>query len=101
LRFEEVTMSTTTTTWPAGPVRATRETGVRALAAQQYEWDTHYRLATRAGLDPDIAKAVAEGRRPERMAEDEGYFTLLAMVMNTARTPLPAGRTPALAPLGR
>jgi 4-carboxymuconolactone decarboxylase len=31
----------------------------------------------------------------------QGYYTLLAMVMNTARTPLPAGRTPALAPLGR
>src|SRR5229473_1177841 len=38
---------------------------------QQYEWDAHYPLATRAGLDPDIAKAVAEGRRPDRMAEDE------------------------------
>jgi 4-carboxymuconolactone decarboxylase len=108
---------------------------------QQYEWDAHYPLATRAGLNPDIVKALAEGRRPERMAEDEeivynlctelqrnqsvsdasyqravaklgeqgvidaigiqGYYTLLAMVMNTARTPLPAGRTPALAPLGR
>jgi 4-carboxymuconolactone decarboxylase len=108
---------------------------------QQYEWDAHYPLATRAGLNPDTAKAVAEGRRPDRMAEDEevlynlctelqrnqsvsdasyqravaklgeqgvidavgiqGYYTLLAMVMNTARTPLPAGRTPALAPLGR
>jgi 4-carboxymuconolactone decarboxylase len=108
---------------------------------QQYEWDAHYPLATRAGLNPDTAKAVAEGRRPDRMAEDEevlynlctelqrnqsvsdatyqravatlgeqgvidaigiqGYYTLLAMVMNTARTPLPAGRTPALGPLGR
>jgi 4-carboxymuconolactone decarboxylase len=28
-----------------------------------------------------------------------GYYTLLSMVMNTARTPLPAGATPALAPL--
>ena len=26
-----------------------------------------------------------------------GYYTLLAMVMNTARTPLPAGAKPALA----
>jgi 4-carboxymuconolactone decarboxylase len=31
----------------------------------------------------------------------QGYYTLLAMVMNTARTPLPQGRAPALAPLGR
>jgi 4-carboxymuconolactone decarboxylase len=106
---------------------------------QQYEWDAHYTLAMQAGLRPDIAAAVAEGRRPEKMAEDEdilytflmelhrtqsvsdaayqrmvgrfgeqgvvdaigiqGYYTLLAMVMNTARTPLPAGRTPPLKPI--
>lgn len=103
---------------------------------QQYEWNAHYTLAMRAGLHPDIAKAVAEGRRPTSMAEDEailydlclelhrnrsvsdatyaravskfgeqgvidtvgivGYYTLLAMVMNTARTPLPDGAAAAL-----
>ena len=31
----------------------------------------------------------------------EGYYTLLAMVMNTARTPLPAGAKPPLAALPR
>ena len=106
---------------------------------QQYEWDAHYSLAMQAGLRPEIAAAVAEGRRPEKMAEDEdilytflmelhrdqsvsdptyarmvgkfgeqgvidalgiqGYYTLLAMVMNTARTPLAAGKTPPLRPL--
>ena len=30
-----------------------------------------------------------------------GYYTMLAMVMNTARTPLPAGVKPPLAPLPR
>jgi 4-carboxymuconolactone decarboxylase len=30
-----------------------------------------------------------------------GYYTTLAMMMNVARTPLPAGRTPALRPLER
>jgi 4-carboxymuconolactone decarboxylase len=30
-----------------------------------------------------------------------GYYTLLAMVMNTARTPLPPGVVPPLAPLPR
>ena len=30
-----------------------------------------------------------------------GYYTLLAMVMNTARTPLPAGQKPALTPFPR
>ena len=95
----------------------------------------------KAGLRPDIAAALAEGRRPEKMAEDEdilytflmelhknqsvsdptyarmvgkfgekgvidalgiqGYYTLLAMVMNTTRTPLPNGVAPPLAPLPR
>jgi 4-carboxymuconolactone decarboxylase len=30
-----------------------------------------------------------------------GYYTLIAMVLNTARTPLPEGATPALAPFPR
>jgi 4-carboxymuconolactone decarboxylase len=108
---------------------------------QNYEWDAHYTLAMQAGLNPEIAAALAEGRRPARMAEDEeilynlctelhhtkgvsdatyqravakfgeqgvidavgiqGYYTLLAMVMNTTRTPLPEGRTPVLKPLAR
>ena len=108
---------------------------------QNYEWDAHYTLAMQAGLHPDVASALAEGKRPARMAEDEeilynlctelhrtkgvsdptyqravakfgeqgvidaigiqGYYTLLAMVMNAARTPLPDGHTPALKPLSR
>lgn len=38
---------------------------------QQYEWNAHYRAALNAGLDPEIVKAVAEGRRPDRMSEEE------------------------------
>ena len=108
---------------------------------QQYEWNAHHPLAMKGGLNPEIAKAVAEGRRPEKMAEDEaalydfcielhrnrsvsdatyaralakfgeqgvvdaiglsGWYTLVAMVLNTARTPLPAGAAPALAPFPR
>lgn len=104
---------------------------------QQYEWNAHDPAAIKAGLKPEIIAAVAEGRRPDQMAEDEtilydlcmelqrnhsvsdatyaralakfgeagivetasiaGYYTLLAMVMNTARTPLPAGAKPPLA----
>ena len=30
-----------------------------------------------------------------------GYYTMLAMVLNTARTPVPAGHTPALSPFPR
>jgi 4-carboxymuconolactone decarboxylase len=108
---------------------------------QNYEWNAHEPLARQAGLSADIVKAVAEGRRPERMADDEdalytlcdelhrnqsvsdatyaravarfgeqgvidalgitGYYTMLAMVLNTARTPLPGGAKPALAPFPR
>jgi len=38
---------------------------------QQFEWQVHYPLAIEAGLAPEIAAAIAEGRRPRRMAEDE------------------------------
>lgn len=108
---------------------------------QNYEWDAHNRIALQAGLSPDVVKAVADGRRPDRMGEDEeilysfctelqrnqsvsdatysravakfgeqgvvdmvgisGYYTLLAMMLNTARTPVPAGHTPGLAPFPR
>ena len=37
----------------------------------QYEFYAHRRLALQAGLKPEIADAVAEGRRPEGMEEDE------------------------------
>jgi len=103
---------------------------------QQYEWDVHYPIALKAGLSPEIAKAVADGRRPLNMPADEelvydfltelddtrsvsdatyaravarfgeqgvidmvsvsGYYTFLAMVMNTARTALPVDHKPAL-----
>jgi 4-carboxymuconolactone decarboxylase len=108
---------------------------------QQYEWNAHEPLALKGGLKPEIVTAIAEGRRPERMAEDEdilytlcdelqrlqsvsdatyaravgkfgeagvvdaigisGYYTLLAMVLNTARTPLPPGAKPGLTPFPR
>jgi len=108
---------------------------------QQYEWNAHQAAALQGGLRADIVAAVAEGRRPERLAEDEeavyalwdelqthqsvsdatyaraiarlgeqgvidalgitGYYTMLAMVLNTARTPLPPGVAPPLAPFPR
>lgn len=106
---------------------------------QQYEWHAHYQLAIKAGVSVETGKAIAEGRRPRPMTDEEeilydfcdelrrnqsvsdatyarfvskfgeqgvidvagivGYYTMLSMVMNTARTPLPAGATPGLAPL--
>jgi 4-carboxymuconolactone decarboxylase len=93
---------------------------------QEFEWSHHYTYALEAGLAPAIIAAIAEGRRPPAMAEDEaaaydfaselqrrksvsdatfatarlafgepgvidlvgivGYYSLLAMMMNVART---------------
>ena len=106
---------------------------------QQYEWDAHAPLALKAGVSTDTVRAIAEGRRPRPMTEEEevlydyfdelhrnqsvtdatyarlvkkfgeqgvidaagiiGYYTTLAMVMNTTRTPLPANSKPGLQPL--
>jgi len=108
---------------------------------QQYEWNAHQPLALNGGLKGEIVDAIAEGRRPARMAGDEeavyalveelqrnqsvsdatyasaiaavgeqgvidavalaGQYTMLAMVLNTARTPLPQGARPGLAPFPR
>jgi hypothetical protein len=50
--------------------------------------------------DPTYAKAVAKFGEPGvvEAASLEGYYTFLSMVMNTARSPMPAGVKPALAP---
>ncbi len=37
----------------------------------QYEWFAHHRLAMQAGLSPQVAQDVAEGRVPTGMKEDE------------------------------
>lgn len=49
---------------------------------QQFEWWAHYRQALEAGLEREIADAVAEGRRPTGMAEDEEIvYDLLTEVL--------------------
>ena len=105
----------------------------------QYEFYAHRRLALQAGLKPEIVDAVADGRRPDAMQDDEaivydfatellhtggvsepvyqraldrfgergvidlvgaaGYYTLVSLVLNVARVPLPPGETPPLKPL--
>jgi 4-carboxymuconolactone decarboxylase len=37
----------------------------------QFEWWAHHRLALEAGLDPAVAKDIAEGRRPSSLKPDE------------------------------
>jgi 4-carboxymuconolactone decarboxylase len=106
--------------------------------SQAFSFSGHSERALQAGLKPEIAKAVAEGRRPQNMAADEeaaydfsielhrnhsvsdatyaralsifgeqgiidiigvnGHYTLISMVLNTARTPPPKGATTLLAP---
>ena len=38
---------------------------------QDYEWYVHYPIALKAGIKRSIADAIADGRRPEGMSEDE------------------------------
>ena len=101
---------------------------------QQYEWNAHYPIAVKAGVKREILDAIAEGRRPSAMSDEEtilyefcqelhhdkavsdatyaralkafgeqgvvdaigisGYYTLLAMTLNTARTPAGENRQP-------
>ena len=39
--------------------------------SQDYEWTVHYPIALKAGIKADIADAVADGRRPAGMSDDE------------------------------
>ncbi len=38
---------------------------------QDYEWYVHYPIALKAGISQAIADAIADGRRPSGMSEDE------------------------------
>lgn len=109
--------------------------------SQPYEWAVHYPIAVKAGVTPEMAKAIAERRRPEAMSVEDatlfdfcdellrtqsvtdgtyarmvaafgepgvvdtvgilGYYTMLAMMLNTARTPAPANGSPPLPALPR
>ncbi|MGH8673289.1 MAG: carboxymuconolactone decarboxylase family protein [Burkholderiales bacterium] len=102
----------------------------------QFEWYAHHQFALKAGLDPAVAAAIAEGRRPDTMRDDEaaiyafctellettqvsdttfdrlvrcvgergaidligalGYYSLVSMVLNVDRYPLPDGIDPPL-----
>ncbi len=38
---------------------------------QQFEWSVHAPIAIKAGVSPEIVKAISEGRRPATMSDDE------------------------------
>lgn len=39
--------------------------------SQDYEWHVHHPIALKAGIKPEIAEAIADGRRPTGMSDDE------------------------------
>ena len=39
--------------------------------SQDFEWWYHYPIALKAGIKPALADAIADGRRPEGMSQDE------------------------------
>jgi 4-carboxymuconolactone decarboxylase len=41
---------------------------------QEYEWHAHYPLAIEQGFSPEMARAIAEGRRPEGMVAEEAVL---------------------------
>ena len=105
----------------------------------QHEWYMHEKLARKAGLEPRVFEAVAQGKEPHGMSSDEalvyrfckqahktgriddetfvaarerfgldgtlellalnGYYSMMAMVLNTAGMPLPDNAAPPLSPL--
>jgi 4-carboxymuconolactone decarboxylase len=105
----------------------------------QFEFWAHRRLARTAGVADAIIDAIAEGRRPPAMSDDErivydfctelfrdkavsdrtfkavvdrfgeqgvidliaacGYYSIVSMVLDVDRYPLPAGEQPPLKPL--
>jgi len=38
---------------------------------QDYEWHVHYPIALKAGIKASVADAIAEGRRPQGLSDDE------------------------------
>ena len=40
----------------------------------QFVWNPHSKLAEKAGVRPDVIQAIAEGRRPVKMADDEAMM---------------------------
>ena len=44
---------------------------------QQYEWNAHYPIAVKAGVKREILDAIAEGRRPSAMSDEDNPVRLL------------------------
>lgn len=49
---------------------------------QQFEWTYHRPIAIKAGLKPEVVKALSEGKRPEGMSSDEALIYDFCMELN-------------------
>jgi 4-carboxymuconolactone decarboxylase len=52
----------------------------------QYEWYAHYPLAMKAGLDPKVAAALAVGKKPASMQDDERIVYDFCTELRNTRT---------------
>jgi 4-carboxymuconolactone decarboxylase len=65
---------------------------------QEYEWRTHYPLALQAGLAREVADAIASGRRPHGIdEEEEAAYELLFEILYNKRVSDPTWRRAAQA----
>jgi 4-carboxymuconolactone decarboxylase len=54
--------------------------------SQQYEWNAHHPIALKQGLKPEIADAIADGRRPAGMsAEEEAAYDMATEILRQKR----------------
>jgi 4-carboxymuconolactone decarboxylase len=53
--------------------------------SQSYEWAHHHPIALKAGLRPEIADALREGREPAGMSEDEEALYRFAIELSRTR----------------
>ncbi|MCJ2051980.1 carboxymuconolactone decarboxylase family protein [Methylobacterium sp. J-070] len=53
---------------------------------QDYEWYVHAPIAEKAGIAPDIVAAIRDGRRPQKMSDDETIvYDFTAELQDTKR----------------
>ena len=52
---------------------------------QQYEWVAHHDIAVKAGLNPAIADAIADGHRPAGMDAEEAVYDMSTEIQRTKR----------------
>jgi 4-carboxymuconolactone decarboxylase len=63
--------------WNTGQPARLTELAIMITArhwSNQWIWRGHYRAAVRGGLDPSVGAAMAAGKRPEGMKEDEAIL---------------------------